>query len=249
MSVTDAGIQSCLATAAAIQGVVADNVLEEKRIADRRIEMDNEIDEIKRELRRYPTAPSRNVGSYPKYWTGCIYDLVISRRTTKAKNACMAKGAGYYYNGTYKSCGGIDACCKFDHECSISSEQVERTYREWKAGRDAIEARLAAKVRDRDALKPTYKVAPAFTCCTNVVQVIGSKIEDSEFDQINTCITSLQEQLQGTAQQPIALPTTELSKQGDETVRSRRTKLTFLLVVLAIIIALTALIMASPSST
>lgn len=195
MSNAQAGLDSCKQTALAIQSIVADNKVETERVAARRAAMDAELQDLKQQLKTYPQMPSRSVGDFPKKETGCIYSADVGSRHNQAVQRCREKGAGYEYTGGNWSCGGWNACCEFNHECAITQSYLDSRWNEWNAGKQHLETRIRNKQLDYDAIMPVYKDPPPFTCCTNVVQAIGSDISSTQINQMNECITQLEREV------------------------------------------------------
>jgi hypothetical protein len=209
MSNASAAIAACEKTAKDIQDTVVRNQQKDADIANQRQAKKRDLDNLKDQHRNFRGEPSRNKGDYPRLETGCIRDGDIGRRGNEARNRCNQKtdhGGGYEYDGNYWSCGGWNACCEFNHNCSKSDNWLNRNWEIWRDEKNNLQNRIDDTQRDIDNLKPAYEPVPSFQCCPNIVQVVGSEIKDTSINQMNQCISDMKDTLNKPPPKPTPTP-------------------------------------------
>lgn len=144
----------------------------------------NQLDEWKRQ------EPTRQKGE--KFKTGCIDDGDGGRRERTARNKCQER-EGYFYNGIWNTCWG--RVWVIDHECEQSQDWLNDRWNKWNEELGRRQQRVSdAEAKKAQITKP-MRTPSNFTCCPNITTVVGSQVDNSSINQINNCISKLEDSL------------------------------------------------------
>ncbi len=144
----------------------------------------NQLDEWRRH------EPTRQRGD--KFKTGCIDDGNVGRRDQKARNKC-AEREGYFYNGNWNHCWG--RVWVVDHECEQSQDWLNDRWNRWNEELGRRQQRVSEAERGKAQITKPMRTPSNFTCCPNITTVVGSTIDSSSINQINNCISQIEQTL------------------------------------------------------